>query len=133
MTDSGGTIAAEIAIPTTRSDKFGRTCAYVPTNPLKSAIKKYRKSGFVLLKISGVKVNVSLYIRVARYPMSADIASASRLPNIIDVRDSNIPFTRNNIRFSENPKKGDIRGATTIPPMIIAGSLSMRPAAIIGA
>ncbi len=58
--DNGGIIAAEIAIPITRSDNCGRAYAYVPTSPPRSATIKYRKSGFVLSIISEVNTNVSL-------------------------------------------------------------------------
>ena len=60
ITDNGGTIAADIAMPITRSDNFGRAYAYVPISPLKSATRKYKKSGFDLLKISEVRRKVSL-------------------------------------------------------------------------
>ncbi len=67
------------------------------------------------------------------YPISADIITAKILPSIIDTSDKNIPFTLNSIKFREKPKNGDIRGAITIPPIMIEVLFKIKPMAIMGA
>ena len=127
ITERGGIIDAEIAIPTIFSERVGFTYAYVPTMPLKIATTKYNMFGSVLAIISTVVINSLLLVIIMRWPVNAEVSIASRPPLKIDKSVRKIPFSLNKIMFNEKPKKGEMSGATTMPPMIIGALFNMSP------
>lgn len=119
-TASGGTIAADIAMPTTFSVNSFFPYANVPTKPLITATRKYNVSGCVRLMISEVRIESLLYNKIVSCPITNAIAIANVVPRKIDSNARSMPHGFNNKKLRENPKNGVINGATTIPPMTIA-------------